>query len=365
MITKEQLLSKRAKQFVIVTPNLRNASSGGLIWIDKFAEYVSAVYKNFVIIDVIKLKPFIRKSRAVNILYYVLQLVRRNNAFFFIDHNLHMRLSVPLFISAIVSKNNYAVLTHHLLFNIRKNWLGRKLEYLSERLLLRNACKIIVPSIKTLSDIERMRIDVKKVAVIPPTCFYRNQQHIIRNNRNKLLFVGNLEPRKGLEVLINAVSNVPHSAVTLDIVGGYDRRDVYYRFLKKLVENKGLSNRIFFHGKVEESRMHSFYKDASIFAFPSLHEGYGMVLCEAMSFSLPIVASDIAPINEIVEDRKNGFLFPAGNSEALTKKLAHLIRNGELQDEIGLLNFQKSRTFPTWNDVVKQTYKAVEPFLMQ
>jgi glycosyltransferase involved in cell wall biosynthesis len=359
---EETQVKETRKHFIIITPNFLEASTGGLVWLDQFAKYARTVNPATTILDVMKLKPWIRKNRLINILYYFVWLFRKNNAFIFVDHNLHMRLSLPLLICTWLKQNSYAVITFHLLHNLREHPVGKKLEYWSERLILRHASKVIVCSDKTRLDVEHMGVAGDKIQVIHPTGLYKNEKLPVRSDQKRILFVGNIEPRKGLSVLIEALGMLKGIEFTLDIVGGHFKQEGHYNYLKNSVKNLGITDRVVFHGKVESDAMKDFYRKANIFAFPSLHEGYGMVLLEAMSFGLPIIASNIAPITEILKSPDNGYLFSVANARALAVYLKELLEDHKMQTEIGKRNFEVSRNFASWDQVVRQTYQALQPY---
>ncbi|EIJ39483.1 glycosyltransferase [Galbibacter orientalis DSM 19592] len=126
-------------------------------------------------------------------------------------------------------------------------------------------------------------------------------------NSSKLLYVGTIEKRKGLHLLIESIKDikVPYK---LNIIGKYDSNDSYYLSLKKMIEDYKLSDKIIFHGRVSDEKLDSFYKSSSVFVFPSLHEGYGMVIVEAMQYGLPVVAFNNSAMPYLIENGVNGYL---------------------------------------------------------
>lgn len=322
------------------------------------------VYKDTETIDARLLPRIARKIRLFNILFYTLRLLRGKNTFLFVDHNLHVRLSIPLWLSKVIRKNKYGVICHHTVHGLRKSTLRRRIEFLSEKLILGNAVKIIVPSEKTSLDVQKFNIDRNRTVVINPTLVFKATRLVPRKHRKRILFIGNIEPRKGLDTLIKALSIIKEVDLTCEIVGGCYGYVDYLNQLIQLVGSSGLSGRVIFRGKLEASGIVDSYRNANVFVFPSLHEGYGMVLLEAMSFGLPVVASDVAPINETIRDGLNGSLFPPGDEYTLAKTLKKLLLDFNAQRRIGTRNFRESRHFPTWEDVVSRTYEVLKPYLL-
>jgi glycosyltransferase involved in cell wall biosynthesis len=220
-----------------------------------------------------------------------------------------------------------------------------------------------VPSTKTKLDIKRLGIKKDKIVIINPTFAFKANRYPTRKPGSKILFVGNIEPRKGLDILLKALSLISNVDFSCDIVGSCSEYRDYFDHLKSLVAQFGLSNRVGFHGKLEPDLIVECYRKANIFVFPSLHEGYGMVLREAMCFGLPVIASDVAPLNETIEDGTNGYLFPPGDEKALADALRTLLLDFRTQEKIGRRNFKESRLFPSWDEVVSKTYDVLKPYL--
>ncbi|MCJ7633025.1 glycosyltransferase family 4 protein [Candidatus Bathyarchaeota archaeon] len=348
---------------MIITPNLQEASTGGLVWLDKFAEYASEVYDKTAIVDVRKQSAFIRNRKLLHIAYNTLFLLRKRLSFAFVDHNLNMLFSLPLLVSLFFKNSSYAVICFHVVHRLRQNAFRRQIEYLSEKLILKAARVIVVPSRNTYSDVRKFNIDRNKIAIIHPTCAVQSDTFFHRTSHNRILFVGNLEPRKGLDIAIRALSLLGHIAFSFDIIGGHHKQEKYFMCLKTLVDKLHLEGKVLFHGKIEAERIPTFYQRADIFVFPSLHEGYGMAIPEAMSFGLPIVATDVPPINEIVRDPANGFLFPPGDAPAMARALETLLLDPKLRRRIGRRNFEASKRFPTWDSVVRRTFQVLQPHL--
>jgi len=351
------------KKLVIITPNLKEASTGGLIWQRLFALHAQKVHSRTEIIDAVQLPAMVRKNRLVNILYYIVYLLRENDAFLFVDHNLHVRLSIPLLLSKLVKKNEYGVICHHVVYGLRKNVLRRHIEALSEKLILSRAALIIAPIMKTSRDIQRLNVKKEKIVIINPTFVFRSDRFPVREPGHKLLFVGNIEPRKGLEILIKSLALISKFEFSCDIVGGSYEYGEYFEYLKRLTTDADLADRVSFRGKLEPASIVECYRKANIFVFPSLHEGFGMVLREAMSFGLPVIASDVAPINEIIKDGTNGYLFPPGDEEALADALHKLLSDFKAQKKISRRNFEQSRGFPSWDVVISKTFEVLKPYL--
>jgi glycosyltransferase involved in cell wall biosynthesis len=109
-----------------------------------------------------------------------------------------------------------------------------------------------------------------------------------------------------------------------------------------LAEADGLKN-LEFTGQVDN--IADYLASFDIFVFPSLHEGLGSSLLDAMSFGLPLVASNVGGIAEIVEDRVNGILIPPNDSAALIDSLSQISRDNAIRDSMRKANLRKAAMF--------------------
>ena len=145
--------------------------------------------------------------------------------------------------------------------------------------------------------------------------------------------IANLFPRKGCEVLIAAVGEIAPRNPDLHclIVGGGDRS--YRDELNRLVRERGLNERVTFAGF--QGEVPAYLAAMDVFVLPSLMEGFGIVLLEAMAAGRAVVASAVGGIPEIVEDRVTGFLVPPKDPHALAEKVQCRLDHPEVRGEMG------------------------------
>jgi glycosyltransferase involved in cell wall biosynthesis len=160
-------------------------------------------------------------------------------------------------------------------------------------------------------------------------------------------YVGWLIPIKGVTYLVNAMAEVvqrdPNSLLVL--VGKGDENGEEEIKLKKQVENLGLADNVRFLGwrpDVDEI-MGCF----DIFVLPSLNEGMGRVLVEAMAAGLPLVASRVGGIPDLVKDGKNGLLVPPANASALAKAISVLLKDKAQRKRMGATGKKMCRPYST------------------
>lgn len=147
----------------------------------------------------------------------------------------------------------------------------------------------------------------------------------ISNDTVKFLYVGELSIRKGIEELIKACSNLKNFNWNLTLVGA-DKSNGYF---EKLCNNLNLDNKVNFIGVVPNSEVSSFYKNSDVFVFPSRFDGWGAVLNEAVSFSLPIISTNETGSSfTLIKD--NGFIVKAGNISELAFSMNKYLDNHNL-----------------------------------
>ncbi len=148
--------------------------------------------------------------------------------------------------------------------------------------------------------------------------------------------VRNLTPKYGIDVLIRAFAELcrDRDNLRLLIVGDGPSR----QSLEKLTEQHGLSEKVKFAGKIPNDRVFEYIKEMDIFAMPSIGEGeiFGVAAVEAMATGLPVVASNIGGLPEVVEDGVTGLLTIPGDSESLRGALEFYIMNRDKRYEDGI-----------------------------
>lgn len=145
--------------------------------------------------------------------------------------------------------------------------------------------------------------------------------------------IGRISVQKGQSYLIRAVDLVRRELPNVKLlIVGTPEPDGTYENLRSMVAQLGLEERVVFAGYRDD--IGSVLATVDIFALPSLWEGFGLVLLEAMSMGKPIIASNVDSIPEIVEDGVQGILVPPRDVEALAKAIMQLACSPELRDRM-------------------------------
>jgi len=151
-----------------------------------------------------------------------------------------------------------------------------------------------------------------------------------------VVFCGRLARRKGLTYLLDAWHRKGFKKAVLILVGsGENQPDSVESQLKKTIEEQKIKT-IYFLGSKKREEVKELLKASDIFIYPSIHpEGTALSVLEAMAVGLPIAASDIGGLKDVVKNGKDGFLFPSKNIKALGDVLAKLIDKAELRKDFG------------------------------
>lgn len=148
-----------------------------------------------------------------------------------------------------------------------------------------------------------------------------------------LIYVGRLSPEKGVNIIIQALSEAVKeiSNLKLTIVGDGPRK----AFLEGEIKQYNLDNHVVFAGAVPEREVFDRMRDCDMLVMSSFMEGIPMVLMEAMALELPVIAPRIAGIPELVIDNENGLLFDPASAHQLAKQIVTLAKNDKLRAKLG------------------------------
>ena len=155
-------------------------------------------------------------------------------------------------------------------------------------------------------------------------------------DRKTILYVGRVEPLKGLDILLGAMPLLHDTpAVHLLIVGGNPEEDSEFERLKILAKRLDISDIVTFTGSVNQDELPVYYSAADIFVLPSWYESFGLVALEAMSCGTPVVVSRVGGLKTFVEHGKTGYLVPWRCPEAFARSLETLLANPSLRNAMG------------------------------
>jgi D-inositol-3-phosphate glycosyltransferase len=189
------------------------------------------------------------------------------------------------------------------------------------------------------------------------------------NGDKVVLYVGRLEPLKGVDILIEALSRLDdQTGIRLMVVGGSLEGGELPR-LKSWAEQLGLGASVTFTGSVDQSELPLYYNAADIFALPSYYESFGLVALEAMACGTPVVASRVGGLGTFVKDGLSGYLIPRRCPDPFAHRLDMLLATPALREKMGMagrataLGMNWSRTAERLADLYGDLKRPAEEYV--
>lgn len=260
-------------------------------------------------------------------------------------------------------------------FNDPRNWFLNKLILWAEKLTSPLKNKIIVNSesdyqaaikFKVCSPNKIIKIhngiDAEKLKFLSKQeakAFLSNKipQHEIQNTKYIIGTVANFYRTKGINYLIEAINlleakNKPLDVKCIVIGDGKQRPE-----LEKLIEKYGLKNKVFLAGRIPDA--YKYLKAFDVFILPSLKEGFPWIILEAMAAEVPIIATKVGALPEIIENNKHGVLIERKNSQILAEKILWLLNHVQESKNMGFQAGQKIKREFSLKKMVTETEKIL------
>ncbi|WP_454780278.1 glycosyltransferase family 4 protein [Legionella sp. WA2022007384] len=193
---------------------------------------------------------------------------------------------------------------------------------------------------------DRLRLDPKK----------NNIRFKCQNNKFMIIFVGNLLYNKGLHLLLQALSEIDYNSWQLSIVGNFYFDLKYTQKIFTMIRTLKLEANIKIHGLLDIEQLKKELLSKHVLIVPSYFESYGIVYTEAMGAGIPVIASNIGGVPEIVNDTINGFLIEPGDSTMLRNYILKLIKNRDLLINMSFSSLSTYQNFPSWNETMANVY---------
>ena len=241
-----------------------------------------------------------------------------------------------------------------------------------EKQVLARADRIVVATVAEQTQLRFLyRADKHKISVIPPgvdlSHFYPIPKDEAREyigvdmDKKLVLFVGRIEPLKGLETLIRAMAchrSRPIGQVTLAVIGGdpnVSREEMSSEMIRiqKLCDDLFMGRMVAFLGKRAQETLPYYYSAADVLVMPSHYESFGMVALEAMASGTPVIASQVGGLAFLVKDGETGFHVPDQDPDALCEKLSQILGDSKLREAMGLRASQYAKDY-AWANIAAQ-----------
>ncbi len=271
----------------------------------------------------------------------------------------------PVNVAPLLTRRPSVVTVHDLAFLIYpEQYPGAKQRYLNllTRLSVERAERVIAVSDNTRTDVLRhYRVHPDRVIVVPngvePELTPVGDPGQIQALRERhrlperfILFVGTLQPRKNLVGLLRAYARLKD---TLDwplvVVGA---KGWLYEPVFNEARALGVTDRVIFAGYADQPTLRLWYSAATIFVYPSLYEGFGLPVLEAMACGTPVVTSSTSSLPEVAGDA--AITIEPTDAGALASALDRLIQDVALRSELRRRGLDRARQF-SWERTARET----------
>jgi len=229
---------------------------------------------------------------------------------------------------------------------------------------LRRADKIIAVSEFTANEIIRYyNINPKKITWIHNAFsedFLReiSQEELLKIQEKYslpekfILYLGTMQPRKNIPHLISAFARIKDSLTDTKLVlCGNKEAHNFDKKIEKAIAQNGLQNDVYFPGYVADEDKRAIFKLSRVFVSPSLYEGFGIPILEAMALGIPVLASKIPPHEEIAGE--SILFFEINKKDDFENKLKEICLNNDLRENLAKRSREKAGKFSWRNSAVK------------
>lgn len=250
-----------------------------------------------------------------------------------------------------------------------------------ERQVMQSVEKIVAATQAEEAQLQLLyQVPREKITIIPPGVDIGRFYHIPADEAKEvighgkcprlLLFVGRIEPLKGIDTLIRALAILRHNGAmdhecySLAIIGGEpdappEDMTAEMARLKTLCHELDLDDLVVFLGKRSQETLPYYYSAAEILIMPSHYESFGMVALEAMACGTPVVTSQVGGLAFLVQDGITGFVVPSGDDESLARTLEKLMRDPELREKLGKQAAEYAH-FYSWDKIASRVKSVYE-----
>ncbi len=241
-------------------------------------------------------------------------------------------------------------------------------------MLTYEATEVIVNSNYMKCEMQRLfGIPFEKVSVIPNGINmnmyngvekdYDFRRKVAADNEKIIMYAGRLVYEKGIQHLISAAPKIlsGYNDVKFVIAG----EGGMLNELKAQADYLGISNKVYFIGKLAYKDLCKMYKVADVAVFPSTYEPFGVVALEAMYAGVPTVVSDVGGLNEIVDHGINGMKSYAGNANSIADSVLSVLYDSKLADNISKNAKAKVKNVYNWNKIAQDTHFVYQKAICQ
>ncbi len=275
-------------------------------------------------------------------------------------------LHVPHYNIPVFYKGKIVVTVHDLSPLKFIRFFDSPLKFVYSRFFMSAACRkanrIISVSRYTKNDVvQNLNVDSAKIDVIYEAlddAFVNGESVDPGTQWDYILYVGLVKPHKNILKLIKAFASLKKKErfeYKLIIAGKPDKG--YLKLINKEIRAQGLRDQVIIKTQVDDNILRGLYKKASLFVLPSLNEGFGLPILEALSFGVPVVASNVSSIPEVLGDA--GLYFDPYDINDIAEKMKNALMDDSLSKITRERAARQLKKF-SWKKAAKETIRAYE-----
>jgi D-inositol-3-phosphate glycosyltransferase len=180
------------------------------------------------------------------------------------------------------------------------------------------------------------------------------KQHLGLFNEKILLFVGRIDPMKGVEQLVKSVACLNgFDNLKLVVIGGDEDSQGEINRLKNLAHEMGIADKIDFRGMIKHAELPLYYNAADVCIVPSYYESFGLVALESLACGTPVVATDVGDLRNIIRNGETGYITTSNNPQELAVKIADVL-SGPVFSDKPLSRIRDSVTGYSWGNIAEK-----------
>lgn len=349
------------KKILVIYPDYSEKVTGGQVYDRLFIKGLQE--KEGLSVDFLLDKDLFTQNKFLYIFAYLLKLCKCCKYDYILTNSrLYTRLFVLFFFLRILGKKIYSI-HHHFSYLGETGW----------RYVIHKTLELFFLRISTATILASPYVKDKFSEMLPKSKYVYLPLGVKKSKRNTvnkkeisgtvdLLYVGTIEKRKGLLYLIESLNKLSINrkySYKCHIVGKV-LEEAYKKEMDNKIKEYNLSDNIVFHGRLDDEQLDKIYAESDIFVFPSMLEGYGMVLLEAMSYSLPIIAFDNSAMPYTVKTGETGILVENKNIESFYSAIVKLIEDKDYYSNIVETSKKRYEEIRTEENLKEDIIKTID-----
>ncbi|MBD3277472.1 MAG: glycosyltransferase [Candidatus Aegiribacteria sp.] len=257
-------------------------------------------------------------------------------------------------------------LMHHMEWRDCGNRIRSLLYRSYVRWLLGMADKVWTNSRNSAEELHRIGISQERIEVLNPGFEKTDVSLPQRNSKGrpvKFVSVGSISPRKAQDILVRACSSMEKGTFTMEFAGSTESDPAYTESIIRSIRDLGMEDSISLTGMLESEELIDELLSADVLVHPARWEAFGISVLEGMWLGLPVIASEVAALPELVRDGENGILVQPDYVDGFREAMEFMIRNPENRLEMGLCSREIASDMNDWDETEIKFARLVEELL--